>query len=151
VGRIFTAKGGQSTAASATKTQIRVTAHTNRSIRLRRVRVAQSTHKTGEQYDVALQECSAAGTDTAHTPHPYDGISTFQGTCGINSSVEPTYTSGKQHINTSWNSVLAYERLWADGKGPEIAGAGIIGLKITTPSGTTTFTPNCELEFEEIP
>jgi hypothetical protein len=151
MGRVFTIKGGQSVVASATETCVRWTGHANYSYRVLRARVNQRTHKTSEQYLFELQEASAAGTDTAATPTPRDGISVAQGTAGINSSVEPTYTAGKKHMERAFNSLIGLNEMFDEKEAPTFKGGTIVGAKITTPSGTTTFTPEVELDVEELP
>lgn len=143
---------GQSQAASSTETNIEVTAASNRLCKVDRTIVSQSTHKTSEQYEVQWQRVTTTGTGTAYTPlldEPNSGAVGF--TVEVDSSVEPTYTASTVLLDVHWNSLTGKDipaalfgsELW-------IAPSALLGSKIITPSGTTTFTPRHYAHLTEL-
>lgn len=152
MGRPFSVEAGQSQAASATETNIEVTAAATVLVRINRLAVSQSTHKTSEQYDVRGQRVTTTGTGTAYTEilkEPGDALAA--GTVvEINSSVEPTYTANTVYPNRSWNSLTGRDIVFPPGQELYVAPSALWGSYIVTPSGTTTMTPHHEAEMEEI-
>jgi hypothetical protein len=137
--------------ASSTKTGIILTAAATRLLRICRIRVSQDTHKTSEQYAVAGQRASAAGTSSAYTPvlkEPNSGAVGF--TAGITHTVEPTYTASTIFPNTKWNSLTGKDIPFPMGQELYVAPSAIWGLYVTTPASTTNFAAQCEIEAEEI-
>jgi hypothetical protein len=150
-GRVYVVAGGQSTAASATETAVRITAPANRIVRIRRVRVSQVTHGTSEQYTLAAKLASAAGSGgAARTPVP---LQPQQGAAGSTAesgpTSEPTYT-GSELILVGWNSLTGRDLFLPDGDEIVVAPSGIIGFYVVSAGGLTTFTPSVEVTFEEL-
>lgn len=142
---------GQAQAASSTETNIELTAASTRLIKIDRIRVSQSTHKTSEQYQVQTQRVTTTGTGTAYTPlldELNSGAAGF--TVEVDSSVEPTYTASTVLQDDHWNSLtgkdlpeaLFASELW-------VAPSALMGSKVITPSGTTTFTPRHYMHITE--
>lgn len=135
---------GQSQAAALTKTNIEITASATRLVKIDRLRVSQSTHKTSEQYQLRTQRVTTTGTGTAYTPlldEPNSGAVGF--TVKINLTVEPTYTAATVVQDDHWNSLtgkdlpeaLLGSEMW-------IAPSALIGSAVVTPAATTTMTPS---------
>lgn len=147
----FEIEAGQSQAASATETNIEITAASTRLVRIVRIAVSQSTHKTSEQYDVRGQRVTTTGTGSAYTPLLKEPNSGAAGAVvEINSSVEPTYTASTVYPNRSWNSLTGRELFYPPGQELYIAPSALWATYIVTPAGTTTMTPHHEMECEEL-
>ena len=150
-GKGFEVEAGQSQAASATETNIELTAAATRLVRIVRLAVSQSTHKTSEQYDVRGQRVTTTGTGTAYTPLLKEPNTGAVGVVvEINSSIEPTYTAATVYPNRAWNSLTGRDIVFPPGQELYIAPSALWGTYIVTPAGTTTMTPHQELEAEEI-
>lgn len=150
--RGYTVRGGQSTAASSTKTSLTITAPSTRLVRLVRRKSAQTTHKTSEQYEMFAQRASAAGTGAASppTPEPDEPNGGAAGsTIAHNHSAEPTYTAGSYLHRTGWNSLTGRDIPEFQGQDKIVAPSAIVGIANTTPAATTTFTPIDEVGFQE--
>lgn len=52
---------------------------------------------------VFVRQSTAAGTSTAVTPRPKNGVSVAGGAAGSNASVEPTYTAGEPMLDLVFN------------------------------------------------
>lgn len=52
---------------------------------------------------VFVRQSTAAGTTTAVTPRPKNGVSVAGGTAGSNASAEPTYTAGEPMLDICFN------------------------------------------------
>ncbi len=151
MGRVYTVAGGQSTAASATETAVRITAPADRIVRIRRVRVSQVTHGTSEQYTLACKRASAAGSGgAAKTPVP---IQPLQGAAGSTAesgpTTEPTYTGSELFI-LGWNSLQVRDVWFPEGSEIVLGPTNILGIYVVSGGGLTTFTPSVEVEFEEL-
>lgn len=143
--------GGQSTAASVTDTNVEVTAASTKLLRLTRLRSSQYTHKTSEQYLLAVQRVTTTGTGTAYTPllkEPNSGAVGFS--AEVASSVEPTYTASTVLIQASVNSLTGRDIILPPGQELYVAPSALLGVYVTTPAGTTTATYTQETEWEEI-
>lgn len=151
-GKGFSVQGpGGSTAASTTKTLLTLTASATQLVKINRVVVTQDTHKTSEQYEFFGQRASASGTGTAYTPLLKEPGAGATGVAAkITHTVEPTYTAATIFPNLRWNSLTGRERNWQKDQELYLAPSGIWGLYVTTPSATTTMTPQGELEGEEV-
>jgi hypothetical protein len=149
-GRGFSIEAGQSQAASGTETNIELTVSATTLVRITRLAVSQSTHKTSEQYDVRGQRVTTTGTGTAYTEIAKEPFNTSGVTVKINMSVEPTYTASTVYPNRSWNSLTGRDIVFPPGQELYVAPAALWATYIVTPSGTTTFTPHHELEGEEL-
>lgn len=140
-----------SISASSTKTVLTITAAADRIVRIDRIRVSQSTHKASEQYTAFGQRASASGTATAFTPvvkEPNGGATGFS--AKVTHTVEPTYTAATISPAFAWNSLTGKDIAFQMGQELYIAPSGIWGLYVTTPSGTTAFTCQGEVEATEI-
>lgn len=148
----FTAQGGQSTGASATETALVVTASSTRMVKITRIRVSQKTHKTSEQYELRVQRASAAGSGgSSITPSPKEVNGGASGaTVSSGPTSEPTYTSNTIQVDVNWNSMVGKDIILTDDQIIWVPVSGIIGFIVLTPSGTTTFTPTVEVDWEEI-
>lgn len=149
--KVYTVAGGQSTAASATETAVRITAAADRMVLIRRVRVSQITHGTSEQYTLACKRASAAGSGgAAKTPVP---IQAQQGASGATAesgpSTEPTYT-GSELFVVGWNSLTGRDIFFPEGSELVVPVSGIIGFYVVAGAGLTTFVPSVEVEFAEL-
>lgn len=150
MGRIFTQSGGQSQAASQTETHVQLIADSTRGLRIRRIRITQVTHKTSEQHTLRVQRTSAEGSGgTTPTPVPRDGISVFQGTARINQTTEPTFTSVPIFLERAFNTLIGVNEVFDHDEAPYIEGGQRVAITIVSPAGTTTMTPNVEVDFEE--
>lgn len=142
---------GQSCAASITKTCVEITASSTRPVAITRIRVSQATHKDDQQYQCVIQRVTTSGTGTAYTPlltEPNSGAVGF--TVEINSTSEPTYTASTILMQFSWNSKVGRDVILTPEQWIYIAPSAIVGLKIVTPSGATTYTPDVEVHCLEI-
>lgn len=151
--RRYTVGSGQSTAASSTKTSISITAPSTRLVQILRMNVGQTTHKTSEQYEVALQRASASGTGAASppTPEPNEPNGGAAGsTVAHNHTAEPTYSANSFGIRKPWNSLTGADIPQQQLGEFYVAPSGIVGAFNATPSGTTTFTPLHRVEFAEV-
>ena len=148
---VYTVAGGQSTAASATETALRLTGPANRIVQIRRIRVSQATHTTSEQYTLAVKRASAAGSGGgAKTPVPVQANGGAAGTTAESGpTTEPTYT-GSEIIIVNWNSLVGRDLILPDGSEIVLPPSGIIGIYVVSAGGATTFTPSVEIEFSEI-
>lgn len=143
--------GSQSTAASTTDTNIEITAASTKLVRIVRMRSTQVTHKTSEQYQIFLQRVTTTGTGTAYTPllkEPNSGAVGFS--AEVASSVEPTYTASTILVQAAVNSLAGRDIVYPPGMEIYIAPSALMGMYVTTPSGTTTATYVFEMELEEI-
>jgi len=143
--------GGQSTVASNTETQLRITAPANRIVRIKRVRVTQSTHNTSEQVALAAKRCSVAGSGgSAKTPVPLEANGGAAGaTAESGPTTEPTYT-GDELLALNWNALVGRDLVLGPGEEIVLPPSGIIGFYIVHPAGATTLTPSVEITFEEL-
>ncbi len=152
--RSYTVEGNQEVDGSGgdvTETQLTLTNPADQTARIRRIRIGQTTHTTAELYLAELQRTSTPGTGGS-TPTPSlkdlgDSIAGVAVRAGP--TVEPTYTANTLLMSRVWNAVLGMEQVWAQGEGPILPGQGIAGLKITALNGTTAFTPDVEIEWDE--
>lgn len=149
--RRYVANGGQVIAASATETMLVFTNDTDQIVEVTRIRCGQDTHTTAEMYLIEAQRASAAGSGgSGVTPtkkeigDPASDVAVTQGPTG-----EPTYTANTVFLTRHWNSVLGMEEVWTGEEAPVIPPSGIFGVKVTTPAGITSFTPDVEVEFTE--
>lgn len=98
----FDASG--SIAPASTKTPLIVTASATLRTRIGHVRAATTGAPTSDaSVQIYGRPSTAAGTSTAVTPRPKNGISVAGSTAGSNCSVEPTYTSGQPLLNLEFN------------------------------------------------
>ena len=144
--------GSQSTAASVTDTNLEIAAGTASLLAVNRLRVSQATHKTSEQYTLFAQRVTTTGTGTSTTPlikEPSTAAlgSARIGTCKTADSVEPTYTASTILVNAAVNSLTGRDIVFPPGQELYIVPSAILGVYVTTPSGTTTATYVCESEF----
>lgn len=143
---------GGSTAASTTKTVLGVVAGASQLLRVVRLRITQDTHKTSEQYEFYGQRITTDGTGSAYTPvlkEPTAGAVNF--TAKITYTIEPTlYTASTIFPSPRWNSLTGKEINFPMGQELYVAPSAKWGAYVTTPSATTTMTPNLEAELEEV-
>jgi hypothetical protein len=85
------------------------------------------------------QRASAAGTSTAFTPIPHEdeNTETFQGTYGINATVEPTYTANKFLDQNYVHPQLGKEVYFPQGQELLIKGGGFLGLQLNAPQAVS--------------
>ena len=92
----------ESQSISAAKDLIRVTADTDKSIRLLQARVTQSNIDIQEQLPFQIHRASDNGTGTANTPEPLSfGDSAFGGSAVTNLTVDTTVTDVLWHESES--------------------------------------------------
>lgn len=146
----FVIIAGQSQVASATETNIEITGGAAVITAIDRIRISQSTHTTSEQYQIFLQDVTTTGTGDAYTPEQKEpGSQASAATVEIDSSVEPTYAGSTFHMNTNWNSLTGRDIVYPPGREIFIAPSALMATYIVTPSGTTTFVPEHEVEITE--
>lgn len=138
-------------AASTTKTELEATAAANRMLVVRRGRISQDTHKTSEQYEVYFQRVTTTGTGTGGTvvlKEPNAGAIgfTFKG----QDSVEPTYTASTIFASYRWNSLTGKDFVLPTGHEVYVPVSALFAMYTTTPSGTTSMSPQAEVEGDEI-
>jgi hypothetical protein len=147
-------------AASSNITSVEMLGTTTRICAISRVRVGQRTHKTSEQYDLHVRRLSATGTGTAYTPmlkEPNAGAVGFP--AKITMTIEGTYTGTTTNpdptgdiVTSRWNSLTGKDIAYPMGAEQYVAPSASAGLGFEnfTPSGTTTFVANVEVEGVEI-
>jgi hypothetical protein len=88
---------------------------------------------------VVFQNASAAGTSTAFTPIPKEPecTETFQGTYGINATVEPTYTASAYRRQFYVHPQLGQEVYFPQGQEIYVKGGGILGIQINAPQAVS--------------
>ena len=92
-------------------------------------------------FQIQVRPSTAAGTSTAVTPRPRNGVSTASGTAGSNCTVEPTYTAGQPLLQRQGNprNSLQWNALQGDAEINSIAAsANGFGAQITIPGGALT-------------
>lgn len=93
-----------SIAPAATKTPLIVTASATLRTRIAHVRMGTTGAPTSDaSVQVYLRPSTVAGTSTAVTPRPKNGISVAGSTAGSNCSVEPTYIAGQNLLEMVFN------------------------------------------------
>jgi len=104
----FVATG--SIAPAATKTPLVYTGSATLRPRIVAIRIG-TTGAPSSDASVQMQArlSTAAGTSTAVTPRPRNGVSVAGGTAGSNATVEPTYTSGQPLLTVDFNPRSAYQ------------------------------------------
>lgn len=154
MGRKYTVEGSQEVDGSGgavTETMLVATNPSDLVTTLTRIRTSQRTHLIAELYLLEVQRASAAGSGgSAPTPSKKDlGDPASTVVWGAGPTSEPTYSANTLLFSRNWNSTLGMEIVWTEDEGPVIPPDGIVGIKITAPTGTTAFTPECEVEFTE--
>lgn len=88
---------------------------------------------------VYFQDGSAAGTSTAFVPVPKEPecTETFQGTYGINATVEPTLTSNKYRRQFYVHPQLGQEVYFPQGQEVMIKGGGIMAIVCNAPQAVS--------------
>lgn len=151
---------GSAHAASTAKVQALVLGTSAIALRIHRVRITQSTHKVSEMYKAELVRITADGsggtaTNVIKKKSANQASPTLTGRVAPTS--DPTITSADATTPVAafnWNSLAGgvWQANPAAGVMPIDVSPGTKGLalQITTPSGTTSFTPDIEIEVEEI-
>lgn len=160
-GKGFYAAGNSgSLAASSNLTSLEILGSTTRIVGINRVRTGQSTHKTSEQYNMAMRRATASGTGTAYTPmlkEPNAGA--LGAPMEITQTIEPTYTGTTTNpdptgdiLTARWNSLTGKDVVYPMGAEQWIAPSATagIGIETFTPSGTTAFVATVEAEGVEL-
>lgn len=150
MGRIYTATGGQTINANATRTQLVLTAPSNRLVRLRRVAFSQDGHNAAETVLLEVIRATAAGSGgSSVTPVPHEPQQGAAGSAVTSGpTTEPTYGS-EVLLRVALNTAIGREVMWDEG--PVIAPSGIVGVRVVNRTGNTNITSaRCLLEFEEI-
>ena len=145
--------GSQSTAASVTDTNLELVAGSAALLRVTRLRLTQSTHKTSEQVDMQVQRITTTGTGTSTTPlikEPSTAAlgSARIGTCKTADSVEPTYTASTVLVQAACNSLTGRDIVYPPGQELYVVPSALLGVAVVTPSGTTTASYRNEADFE---
>lgn len=153
--RKYTVEGNQEVDGSggaATETQLVITNADDQIVRITRITVGQPTHETAEMYLAELQRTSTAGSGgSAPVPSKNEiGDPVSSVTVGAGPTSEPVYTANTVLLSRPWNAVLGFEKVWTEKEAPVIPPDGIIALKLTAKAGSTAFTPDVEIEFEEV-
>lgn len=150
MGRIYTAVGGQTINANTTRTQLVLTAPSNRVVKLRRVMFGQDSHNAGETILLEVIRATAAGSGgNSVTPVPMEPQQGAAGsTVTSGPTTEPTYGSDVL-LQTAINTAIGRDIMWEDG--PVIAPSAIVGIRVNNRTGNTNITSaRCLVEFEEI-
>ena len=136
----------ESQSISAAQDLIRVTADTDKSIRLLQARVSQVDVDVQEQLAFQIHRASDDGTGTANTPKPLSaGDSAFSGTAVTDLSADTTPTDILHHENESILNGFRY--LPTPEEVIEAPGGGRLVLRLdSAPSGATTFSATMLIE-----
>ncbi len=124
---------------NAAKDLIRVTADTDKSIRLWRASVTQSNVDIQEQVPFQIHRASTGGTGTANTPEPLSGgDAAFGGSASTNLTADTTATDVLIHESRSLLSGFEYVPIPEEVI--EAPGGGILVLRLDgAPDASTTF------------
>ena len=132
----FGAGGSISLAAATAKTPIVFTAPTHQRVKILGYGFYfDGTLNSAKPVQIEIQRASAAGTSTAATPYPDEedlSGDTFQTTCGVNCTVEPTYTNALKTFTV--HPQLGYEYLAPLGQEIIMQPAGKLGFQVTAPA-----------------
>lgn len=151
MGRIYSAAGGQAINANTTRTQLVLTAPSNRLVRLRRVMFSQDGHNAGETVLLEVIRATAAGSGgSSVTPVPLEPQQGAAGsTISSGPTTEPTYDSNAILLQTAVNTAIGRDIVWEDG--PIVGPSGIVGIRVNNRTGNTNIgSARCLVEFEEI-
>jgi len=129
-------------APAATKTPLIYTGSATIRARLLEVMFATIGVPSSEaSFQIDVRPSTAAGTSTAVTPRPRNGVSVAGGTAGSNCSVEPTYTAGQGLLRRQGNprNSLQWNALQGDAEINSIAAsANGFGAQILIAGGALT-------------
>ena len=131
---------GTSLSAATAKTVFVASAPSNQRVRLTGWNLSfNGTVNSNTPILVVFQNASAAGTSTAFTPIPKEDelTETFQGTYGINATVEPTYTANKFKRQFYVHPQLGQEVYFPQGQELMIKGGGIMGIQVNAPQAVS--------------
>jgi len=93
-----------SIAPAATKTPLVLTGSSTLRSRLVAFRIGTTGAPSSDaSVQVFVRQSTAAGTSTAVTPRPKNGVSVAGGVAGSNASAEPTYTTGEPMLDICFN------------------------------------------------
>lgn len=141
-----------SIAPAATKTPLVVTGSATLATRIVAIRMATTGAPSSDaSVQVFLRQSTAAGTSTAVTPRPKNGISVAGSTAGSNASAEPTYTAGQslQVMEFNPRSFAQWQAYNPDAELRIIAAsANGIGAQIQAAGGALT-TVDADFDFVE--
>ena len=129
-------------APAATKTPVIYTGSATLRAALREFMAATIGVPSSEaSFQIDVRPSTAAGTSTAVTPRPRNGVSVAGGTAGSNCSAEPTYTAGQPLLRRQGNprNSLQWNALQGDAEINSIASANNgFGAQIIIPGGALT-------------
>ena len=133
------------------QTLIQLTAPSTAVVELIRATVTVNNNATNEQLEIQIQRASVAGgSPTGLTPaKTEDGDQAAGSTVGASPTSEPTYTANKIIDRAGIPSVGGYVYNPVPEERPIIAPSAIVGLKINTPSFTSS-SGDATLTFREI-
>ena len=136
----------ESQSISAAKDLIRVTADTDKSIRLLQARVSQSNIDIQEQLPFQIHRASSDGTGTSNTPKPLSaGDAAFGGTAVTNLTADTTVTDVLWHESESLLNGFRY--LPTPDEVIEAPGGGRLVLRLDgAPDAATTFSASMVIE-----
>jgi hypothetical protein len=139
---------GVSLSAATVKTPVALVAAANHRIKIRAVRVhTDSVDGTDQTVKVYLQRITTDGTGTAATPRKLGTHSeTVQTTAKVNYTVEPTYTANEIPFRSGGHPQGLVAESWRVGGEIELAGGGMIGLRVLAADAQTI---SGMIEFEE--
>lgn len=139
-----------SIAASAAKTILQVATPSTREIRVFYWNVSFDGKITETPVRVQLMRQTTAGTMSSRTPSKVSpsGVAAALCTAAHSASAEPTASDILEDLYVTENNGLI-PPTYADGRDIEIAASSRIGIKITAPSGITTFNALATLWWEE--
>ena len=131
-----------SIAPAATKTPLVYTGSATLRPRIVAIRIGTTGAPSSDaSVQVNLRLSTVAGTTTAVTPRPRNGVSVAGGTAGSNATVEPTYTSGQSLLGADFNPRSAYQFMAYNPDAELVllsASANGVGAQIIAPGGALT-------------
>jgi len=129
-------------APAATKTPLILTGSATLRLRLLEFMAATIGVPSSEaSFQIDVRPSTAAGTSTAVTPRPRNGVSVAGATAGSNASVEPTYTAGQPLLRRQGNprNSLQWNALQGDAEINSIAASSNgFGAQIQIAGGALT-------------